>query len=158
MPTDFFFLVGQIVTEKKYFHCSLGDISQHLEADGHCEVEAEHHTEDDYSTVHTVLLRLNISCKNKTNTTSWSVALKLHNIRIDGIDSEPVYPGMDGTLYQGWHRRVWNHRHQSAERNKIPVADLDVIKGRDHFLNIVFNLMGILLDRNDHGPDELQFD
>jgi len=54
---------------EKYFHCSLGDISQHLEADGHCEVEAEHHTEDDYRTVHTVLLRLNISCKNKTNTT-----------------------------------------------------------------------------------------
>jgi len=158
MPTDFFFLAGQIVAEKKYFHCSLGDISHQLEANGHCEVETEHHTRDDYSTIHPVVLRLNISCKNQSNTTSWSVALKLHNIRVDGIDNEPIYPGMDGAFHEGWHRHVWNHRQQSAERNKIPVSDLGVIKGRDHFPNIVFNLMGILLDRNDHGPDELPFD
>lgn len=158
MPTDFFFLAAQIVAEKKYFNCSLGDILQQLQADDYCEMETEHHTKDDYSTVHPVVLRLNISCKNQSNTTSWSVALKLHNTRIDGIDNEPIYPGMDGMLHEGWHRHVWNHRQQSAERSKVPVLDLAIIRGREHFLNIVFNIMGILLDRNDHGPEELHFD
>jgi hypothetical protein len=150
MATDFFFLTEQIVSGKKYFPCSQYDLLIALQDKGYIELETEHHVRDDFANLIAVVLRLNITCKNDYRE-GWTVAMKLHNARIDGIDWEPKFHDPDGVLHSGWHRHMWDRKKRSAERTKVRVTDLQIIKSREHFLTIVFSLMGIVLDANDYG-------
>lgn len=157
MPTDYFFLVEKIVAEKKYFDTSRSEIVRELEGKGEADIETEHPTTDDYSNVQTMVLRLNIHCKHPNYVEGWTIALKLHNTRIDGFDWEPRFSGADGTVHEGWHRHVWDHRAGSAERSKVPIGDFAGVKSREEFLIRALKLFRIDLSATDYGSDLLPF-
>ena len=115
------------------------------------------HTTDDYSNEYGVVLRLNIHCKHHDYAEGWTIALKLHNTRIDGFDWEPKFSDMDGTIHAGWHRHVWDHKTSSAEKNKIPVKDFDGVTSREEFLIRALKSMDIDLSATDYGTDLLPF-
>ena len=123
---------------------------------GDLEIWAEHQFVDDFFTEHTALLRLNISCRNEYEK-GWTIALKLHKERIDGIDWEPRFIDSVGSVASGWHRHIWDRRHQNADSNKVSVQGFDEVKTRDQFIVRALKEMSISLNRTDHGTDELQF-
>ncbi|MEO0145940.1 MAG: hypothetical protein ABIM74_04830 [candidate division WOR-3 bacterium] len=61
-----------------------------------------------------ITLRLNIRAKDKKRPSSWQVALKFHNKRVDCIDYEP---GL------GWHQHGWN-RETLAEKEKTSLPEM----------------------------------
>jgi len=157
MPTNYFFLVENFVSEKKYFDTSRSEVLRQLEVKGEADVETEHVATDDYSNAHTVILRLNIHCKHPNYVQGWTIALKLHNTRIDGFDWEAKFAGIDGASHTGWHRHAWNHRAESAERNKVPVEDFAGIRSREEFLIRALKLLRIDMSATDYGSDLLPF-
>lgn len=157
MATDYFFLVERIVSEKKYFDISRDEILRQLESKGEADLEAEHTTADDYANPHTVILRLNIHCKHPNYWQGWTIALKLHNTRIDGFDWEARFVGTDDALHSGWHRHVWDHKSVSAEKHKVPVDDFGGIRSREEFLIRALKLFHIELSATDYESDPLPF-
>jgi len=101
MPTNYFSLAQQIVVERKYFDISRSEIVRRLEEKGEADIDTEHHTSDDYANTCTVVLRLNIHCKHPNYVEGWTIALKLHNTRIDCLDCEVKFLGMDGVVHAG---------------------------------------------------------
>lgn len=85
----------------------------------------------------------------------WSIALKLHQIRIDGIDWHSVYRDPDGHKHHGWHRHRFDRRKQSAEGQRWPTKVLERASDRTHFLISTLKEMNIALSRGDHGNYEL---
>ncbi|MFY9674227.1 MAG: hypothetical protein WAK13_07220 [Terriglobales bacterium] len=157
MATDYFALVDRIVEERKYFDISRSELVLLLEAKGEADIETEHQTTDDYANSCSVVLRLNIHCKHPKYVEGWTIALKLHNTRIDGLDFELKYTGGDGALHSGWHRHIWDHRLQSAEKNKVPAQDLNGIGSREEFLIRALKFFRIDLNATDYGTDSLPF-
>jgi hypothetical protein len=159
MAQEQFFLVSDIVAGEKYFDVSRAEILRSLDGgDGKCEHEIEHEIETKFGSTHVVVLRLNINCKGRYPE-SWSVALKLAKIRVDGVDHEARFDALDGSKGRGWHRHIWSERQQNAERQKVAVSGLDGIDSRETFLIRVFKLMNITLNAADYGTTEqLQFD
>jgi hypothetical protein len=157
MPTDYFSLVEKIVGERKYFDISRSELVRMLETGGEADVDTEHRTTDDYSNECSVVLRLNVHCKHPTHVEGWTIALKLHNTRIDGFDCELKFLSQDGSMNSGWHRHVWDNKLGSAERNKDPVKDFDGVGSREEFLVRALKLFRIDLSATDYGTDELPF-
>ena len=102
------------------------------------------------------MLSLHVSWKN------WpagsTVALIMHNERIDGIDREGKYTDSKGTQQSGWHRHQWDENEKSCRYRKAPIEDVGGVIGKEEFLTRIFSLMNIRLNRADHGIYELQFD
>jgi hypothetical protein len=157
MPTNYFSLVQRIVAEEKYFNISRSELVRQLEAEGEADIETEHHTSDDYANACTVVLRLNIHCKHPNYVEGWTIALKLHNTRIDGLDCEAKFFGTDEAIHAGWHRHVWDHKMSSAEKRKTPVRDFDGVRSREEFLIRALKLLRIDLSATDYGTDLLPF-
>lgn len=114
---DDFRLADRIRGEEKYFDISLQDVLIDLVTLGEVECTSEHYSGEDDP----VVLRLNLHAKSEFPT-SWTAALKLHHVRIDGIDYEPVFLTMDGTLASGWHRHHWDANTLNADRDKRQLA------------------------------------
>lgn len=121
------------------------------------DLDTEHHTTDDYSNECNVVLRLNVHCKHPSHVEGWTIALKLHNTRIDGFDFELKFVDADGSIHSGWHRHVWDNKIGSAERNKRPVKDFDGVGSREEFLVRALKLFHVDLSATDYGTDELPF-
>jgi hypothetical protein len=90
MRPDFFDHVERIRGTDKYFDVSMLAISRQLLAKGECELTAEHDLVDEQGAEVIVPLRLNIATRHDSPF-CWQLALKLHGIRIDGIDHEPRF-------------------------------------------------------------------
>ncbi len=84
MRRSFCDFVEQIRTSEKYFDVSPRRIEQELRVSGKCEVTAPHEFVDENGEEVAVKLRLNFSGRSEYRHT-WKVALKLHDIRIDGV-------------------------------------------------------------------------
>lgn len=150
---NLFHLVPQIRGEEKYFDVSRQEIERELRSSGNYENYSQCEL-DDGGTPVTAKLRLNISCKGGAPT--WSVALKLHSIRIDGIDHEPRFRASDGTPARGWHRHLWDSTECNAERLKEPLNGFHrKVSSIDDFLISAFQEMCILLNKVDHGNNGL---
>jgi hypothetical protein len=156
MPSSLFPFVQTIVSGVKYFDISRDEILRTLQASDDVEVETEHRFTDDFSNELTALLRLNASCKNEY-VRGWTSSLKLHKERIDGIDWEPYFIDHTGAMVSGWHRHLWDRKHQSAKSSKVSVQGFDEVKTRDQFIIRALKEMHITLNRTDYGTDELQF-
>lgn len=65
--------------------------------------------------------------------------------------------GIDNVVHAGWHRHVWDHRLESAERGKVPIGDFAGIKSREEFLVRALKLLRIDLSVTDYGSDLLPF-
>ena len=153
MP-DFFHLVPQICGAQKYFDISLGEIERQL---GHSnkfrfdgELILEHDGEELMIPIH-----LNIGATNGSR--AWTMSITLHNKRIDCIDHEPSFLSVNETKEYGWHRHIWDANANSCETRKTPLADLAQEMSLHDFLVRSFQLMGVLLNADDHGNYELQF-
>ena len=157
MANDYFELVPQIVEDKKYIDVSRPEIVRALEANGSYDTEFEHTTVDDFANKVTVVLRININCQHPTYPEGWTFTLKLHNTRVDGFDHEEKFVGMDGAIYSGWHRHLWNVKARSAEKDKALVSDLDGISSREEFVIRVLKLMHTTVSATDYGQDLLPF-
>lgn len=158
MKKSFFHCARQIVLAEKYFEISRREIEFRLASKGEFELTTEHDVTDDDGTVSTTVLRLNIATKSDY-VHCWQVSLKLHQIRIDGIDYETTYKMLDGTRGRGWHRHNWNEAHDNADRDKRPLEHFDDVTNRKDFLIRAFSAMRITLNKNDDGSTpELQFD
>jgi hypothetical protein len=152
MPREYFHLVPRIVEEEKYFDVSRAEIQRELETRGEFGIETFHELNDDGEQV-TVTLDLRISYKNGYG--GWSVALLLHNERVDGIDFEARYTSMDDQSCSGWHRHCWNEAAKEAKTQKKPLTDLDGIDNLEDFLIRIFATLRIRLNQEDHGNYEL---
>ena len=151
MSSNYFFLVPRIVAEAKYFDVSIAEMLRVLDsAAGTFECTEEHETRDEYNLEQHVVLRLNVHCQS-TLPQGWTIALKLHNERIDGLDWESEYTAADGSTLHGWHRHQWNQREQSAKRLKMPAGDLDTVDSREQFLIRAFSIMRITVSGRDYG-------
>src|SRR5258708_3267175 len=145
MASNNFFLVPQIVAGEKYFDVSMPEIVRGgMSATGKFDCTAEHKVTDEYCTDYQSVIRINVNCQSKMPE-GWTIALKLHRERIDGIDWEAKFDAADGTEGHGWHRHQWNQRSQSAKHTKIPTTDFDGIDSREQFLIRAFSLMRIKL-------------
>jgi hypothetical protein len=154
MARDYFHLVAQIIAEDKYFDVSLAEIERQLDYSGKFRFESESLLDNEGTEV-TIPIRLYIGYTNGPE--GWSVALVLHNVRVDCIDWEAKYRGIDGNNQSGWHRHQWDHASKTCSDRKIPIPDLNVEISLHEFLVRCFNLMAILLNRDDHGNHELRF-
>ncbi len=144
--------VPRIVGSDKYFDISREAIERALAQTGKCEVTAVHDFKGDDGEEIAVDLKLNITARIDLPQ-SWSMSLKLHKIRIDCIDYEPVYDCIDGTKNSGWHRHCWNEKHESAESDKVP-ASIGSIQTREEFLIRGFSEMRIVLNAADDGSQQ----
>jgi hypothetical protein len=151
MASNNFFLVPQIVADAKYFDVSAAEIVRSLRAPaGKFDLKAEHETKDEYNIDFRVIIRLNINCQS-AEPEGWTIALKLHDERIDGFDWESRFTAADGTAAHGWHRHRWDQRAQSAKATKLPARDFDAIDAREQFLIRALSLMRITLNARDYG-------
>lgn len=152
MPNDYFHLAATIVEADKYFDISLAEIERELVSSGKFSHDTELVVDDNGDeTAVNISIRLSWS----TNPSSWSVAVLLHQKRIDCIDHEHKFCDIHGNLRSGWHRHTWDENLSSCEQQKVAIADLDGIQDIQRFLTIAFNLMRVTLNRNDYGSNEL---
>lgn len=153
MLQDSFFLVERIRAGSKYFDISIEEILRDLENEGG---KSEYESELDLPGVDdSIPLRLNIRCKGPAN--SWTIALKLHGTRIDGIDWEARYTDVQGQAMRGWHRHLYDDKSKSAMSMKAQVEGFDDISDKRQFLVRTFKLMKILLNEVDYGPTDLPY-
>lgn len=156
MPSNLFPFTSTIVTEVKYFDISRDEIVRQLQAGGNVETETEHRFSDEFSNEFTAVLRLNISCKYE-DARGWTISLKLHKERVDGIDWEPYFIDQTGGKSFGWHRHVWNQKYQTAKSMKTPVQGFDGVKTREEFVIRALKELRITLSKVDHESDKLPF-
>jgi hypothetical protein len=153
MP-DYFHLVSQICGTPKYFDLSLNEIERQLGHSNKFRFEGELVLEDDGEEV-TIPIHLHIGSTN--GCTAWTVAITLHNQRIDCIDHEKTFWSVGGAKESGWHRHIWDVESQSCTIPKLPLVDLTEDLLLRDFLVRSFQVMGVLLNADDHGNYELQF-
>lgn len=153
---DHMHLAPRIRDEEKYFPASHADVCRSLRRAGNTEVRTEHSTEDiDGSTIF-VQLRLNIACKARF-VQAWSASLKLHGVRIDGVDHHDLYRAADGQQARGWHRHGWDPaRQQQTER--IPLDGFGHVADIETFVRRVCETLGVSLDKHDLGLFDLSED
>src|SRR5689334_7483576 len=152
---DYFFLVPKIVGSVKYLDISLNEIERLLhEGHGEFDEDFEHTVKDDFNNEITVTLKLNIAIR-RTLMVGWSIALKMHRERIDGIDWHNVYLDPRGSKQHGWHRHEFEQNMRSANHRRVPTEILDGITCQRDFLIWTLKEMKISLNRVDHGNYEL---
>jgi hypothetical protein len=133
MRRPLFDFVDQIRAAQKYFDVSRLELQRALLVNGKCDVSSEHDVVDESNQTVTTELRLNISARDEV-TESWSMALKLHGIRIDGIDYEAKFRTVDGDIGRGWHRHQWDKHDENADRGKVAVPNMSGVASREEFL------------------------
>jgi hypothetical protein len=149
MPSNLFPFTARIVSEVKYFDISRDEMVRQLQAGGNVETETEHPFVDDFSNEFAALLRLNISCKHE-DARGWTISLKLHKERVDGIDWEPYFIDQTGSRSFGWHRHVWNQKHRTAKSIKVG-------RTREEFIIRALKELRIALSKVDYESDKLPF-
>jgi len=151
MATAKFFLAPKIVEAKKYLDISRDQIERDLNDEGgEVEYDWEETVIDDFSVEHNVTLKLNIACKPQM-ALAWSIALKLHQIRIDGIDWHNTFCDPEGNKQHGWHRHRFDQKKESADAQRWPTNALDDVSDKTTFLIRTLKEMNILLSGVDHG-------
>ena len=152
---DKFFLVPKIVAAEKYIDISRDEIERTMnEQNGEFDIDWEEVVVDDFAVEHEVTLKLNISCRSQLME-GWSVALKLHGIRIDGIDWHNRFRDPEGNTHHGWHRHRFDQKARSANNCRWPTAVLDGASDRTQFLIRTLKELNILFSGVDHGNYEL---
>src|ERR1041385_6875099 len=131
MPQLLFHLVGTIVASRKYFDVSRDEIVRALIDDGEYETYADFPLEGKGAGADSVPLRLNIHCGKYVQ--AWTISLKLHLTRLDGIDYQTRYYDSAGKLRKGWHRNGWNTEDEEANRHE-PIKGFDDVESIDQFL------------------------
>ncbi len=151
MPSNKFFLVPQITADEKYFDVSRAEILRAvLTPAGKFDRSEEHQTRDEYGVDYRVVIRLNVNCQS-VFPEGWTIALKLHNERIDGFDWEAKFVTRGGGTGRGWHRHQWDQSKQSAKEWKIPAPDLNGADSREQFIIRALKMMRINLNARDYG-------
>jgi hypothetical protein len=154
MQRPLFDFVEQIRAAQKYFDVSRLELKRQLLVEGKCDVTGEHDVIDEANHSVTTELRLNIAARDD-HPESWTVALKLHGVRIDGIDYEPRFRTIDGEIAHGWHRHQWDPDEEKAERGKVPIANFEGVEDREQFLIRALSVLRVKLNAVDHGQDTL---
>ena len=161
LPPNLLPLAERFRQAEKYFDVSLVEIERRLDGDGgeyECRAEVEVAGVDGVPVA--AELRLNITCKSSI-WANWSVSIKLHKVRIDGIDYEPRFPMGGGKFGAGWHRHSWDETASDCDNKqagKIPLDSFaDHCQSRASFLIFALKELRVLLNKNDHGTDELSF-
>ena len=154
MRRAFFEYVDQIRAAEKYFDVSREEIRRLLMTKGKCHLPCDVDIVDSSGQPATAGVRLNISAVAESPL-CWTMALKLHDIRIDGVDYESRFRLANGDVGHGWHRHQWNASDETADRHKVEVADFDTVTTRDEFIIRGLSLMRVRLSAVDHGQDLL---
>ncbi len=151
-----FHLSDHIREELKYFDTSRAEILRELSEEGYCEVYALHEVTDDAGDIHGTRLRLNITRSNDSPQ-QWKIALKLHDIRIDGIDFETRYVAHDRNVYSGWHRHGFDQVRRDKDKYPLPIFGNN-LRTLEDFLIRAFSEMKIAVNRDDNDNARLRFD
>lgn len=100
MP-NYFPLADRVREDSKFFDVSLPQIERDLDREGgEAEYETDHFFDDTEAGQATIPLKLNISCKSPI-VFGWTISLKLHGKRIDGIDWHAQYTDTAGNRQSG---------------------------------------------------------
>jgi hypothetical protein len=153
-------LADKIIADIKWFACSMTDIEHELnDENGECEKECEHAIPDDFGNEAVATIRLNINCKSEYPQ-GWTISLKMHDTRIDGIDWHATFTDPQGVKHKGWHRHQYDAKSKTADHARYPVQGFEELEGdamgRYRFLVRALKQMRVTLDTADHGQDELQ--
>ncbi len=152
---DLFFLVPKIIAAEKYIDINRDEIERAITSEnGEFEWEWEEVIVDEFGNEHYVPLRLNIHCRSEY-ALGWSVAIKLHSIRIDGIDWHSRFFDPQGIKREGWHRHEFNQHTKSAAEQRVPIDGLDDDMTVEQFLTRTLSRLRISLSGVDHGNYEL---
>jgi hypothetical protein len=156
---EFFYLVDRIRADTKYFPVSCDEVERALRADGYFDCTSDYECEDEGELV-AMRLRLNVSAPRETNQFSWKIALKLHDVRIDGIDHHERLPLPNGKPGPGgWHRHEWDPRRKNADGRRVRIDGFDKgLSSLRMFLLKSFHELRIEVNRRDDGSQYLQFD
>jgi len=157
MRRPLFDFVEQIRKSDKYFDVSRLELQRALLVSGKCDIRTEHDVVDEKGETITTELRLNLHARDEMPQ-SWTMSLKLHGIRIDGLDHEAKFKTGDGNTGRGWHRHQWDADEESAERRKVEVRDLDDVVTREEFLIRGLSVLKVRLNALDHGQFSLLSD
>ena len=154
----YFYAVKDIVQADKYFDMSRSEIIRELVATGRCNIESELKIEVEGNAL-SLPIRLNISGSPQKPPTAWTVSLKLHMVRIDGIDHAFKYRDKDGAKHVGWHRHFWGNDSESRNDAHIhePIDDFDDVFMIEEFLIRALKVMRVRLSATDYGTDFLPF-
>jgi hypothetical protein len=127
-------------------------IKRELMVKGRCNVFFEVDLTDSSGLPVTASTRLNIAGGVDRPLTSWTLALKLHNVRIDGIDHEFRFNALGGDVGHGWHRHQWDQSEETADHDKVPITDLDDIASGEEFLLRGLSVLKISANPVDYEP------
>lgn len=117
-----------------------------------------HEFTDDNGDVRGAELKLNVICRAPV-VQGWRISLKLHRIRVDGIDHEGQYDLPDGSKAHGWHRHVWDEKAQHGDDLKQPLETFGKgLQSKAEFLIRACREMRIIFNKSDDGNGILQFD
>jgi hypothetical protein len=153
--SDKFFLAPAIVAVEKYIDISRDEIERALnDENGEFEYDWEEVVLDDLNNEHVVTLKLNINCKSRLMI-AWSIALKLHQIRIDGIDWHSRYKDPGGNEQKGWHRHRFDPRSHRGDNQRWATTVLEGVSDKTQFLVRALKEMNIVVSGVDHGNYEL---
>jgi len=150
MRRELFDYVEQIRDAQKSIEVSLKDIQRELRGKSKCDVYFDVDVIDSNGLPVTASVRLNIAGGLDRPLTSWTLAMKLHNIRIDGIDHEFRFKMLSGAVGHGWHRHYWDKSEGTADHHKLPIDALDHIASGEEFLSHGLNVLKIRADTVDH--------
>ena len=135
MAANKFFLAPRIVAAKKYIDISRDEIERNLnDENGEVDYDWEETITDDFNTEWNVTLKLNISCKPAL-VVAWSIALKLHQIRIDGIDWHNTFCDPEGNKHHGWHRHRFDPKKENADGQRLPTNVMEGVSDKSTFLD-----------------------
>lgn len=154
---ELFHLVDKIRVDRKYFPVSLDEIERELSATGFFDCYGDYECDDDGQMAAT-RLRMNLRAPGGY-VQSWAVSLKLHDIRIDGIDHHEWLALPNGKRGPGgWHRHEWLPSQRKAER-RVRMEKFDKgLKSLRLFLVKAFQELRIEVNKQDDGNQLLRFD
>ena len=155
MPQFLFHRAPEIISSEKYIDFHINELVRALRGRNRYEVEFDHYlaqTSDEEPD--SILLRLNIACPIFDLPESWTISLKLHNERIDGVDFLRSYRDENGNRASGWHRHIWDPNAQNADRHS-ELRDVNNIKTINQFLIRTLSIMKTKYNAVDDGNFEL---
>jgi hypothetical protein len=121
---QFLDLVPKLLSEDKWFDCSMETIMRKVQARERIDLRGLHEIEDANGEKVPLSIRLKISGIPEAPE-GWDVAFFVNNVRVDGFGYDERFYDSDGVERNGWHRHVWDGKTRAPRRAPVELFDRD---------------------------------
>jgi hypothetical protein len=121
---QFLDLVPKLLSENKWFDCSMERIMNKVHARERIDLRGLHELEDVNGEKVTLSIRLKISGIPEAPE-GWDIAFFVNNVRVDGFGYDERFYDSDGVERNGWHRHIWDDKAQVLRRAPVTLFDRD---------------------------------